>query len=230
MTNFNERTNTLLYKNIYLTLYSRKGWCWLCVRGELETRTDCNILTQSSSDHSSTSSSFWLVCSTVGHWGPKLSVWSWFSLRWHLISNCNWNWLTGTDPSRLWHLVIFLLDIHLIPVGVCICHHHRIQPRPEVKVIFQYLRLDAPVSLFFRLFTQVHLLIDGSVEGQYIIYDLYKCYELQWPTWKSDSCLEICWNWTSFCTLLEQCWKSRFCNMDSYKRSVSSSKACFCHI
>ena len=57
---FNERTNTLLYKNISLTLYSRKGWCWLCVRGELETGTDCYILTQSSSDHSSTSSSSWL--------------------------------------------------------------------------------------------------------------------------------------------------------------------------
>ena len=41
MTNFSERTNTLLYKNISLTLYSRKGWCWLCVRDELETGTDC---------------------------------------------------------------------------------------------------------------------------------------------------------------------------------------------
>ena len=60
MTNFNERTNTLLYKNIPLTLYSRKGWCWLCVRGELETGTDWYILTQSSSDHSSTSFSSWL--------------------------------------------------------------------------------------------------------------------------------------------------------------------------
>ena len=27
-TNFNERTNTLLFKNISLTLYSRKGWCF----------------------------------------------------------------------------------------------------------------------------------------------------------------------------------------------------------
>ena len=27
-TNFNKRTNTLLYKNIFLTLYSRKGWCF----------------------------------------------------------------------------------------------------------------------------------------------------------------------------------------------------------
>ena len=71
MTNFNERTNTLLYKNIYLTLYYRKGWCWLCVRGELETGADCYILTPSSSDHCSTSFAFWLGCSTVGHWGPK---------------------------------------------------------------------------------------------------------------------------------------------------------------
>ena len=67
---FNERTNTLLYKNISLTLYSRKSWCWLCVRGKLETGTDCYILTPSSSDHSSTSFAFWLDCSTVGHWVP----------------------------------------------------------------------------------------------------------------------------------------------------------------
>ena len=71
MTNFNERTNTLLYKNIPLTLCLRKGWCWLYVRDELETGKDCYILTPSSSDHSSTSFAFWLGCSTVGHWGPK---------------------------------------------------------------------------------------------------------------------------------------------------------------
>ena len=63
--------HTFFYKNIPLALYSRKGWCFLCVRGELETGTDCYILTQSSSDHSSTTSSSWLGCSTVGHWGPK---------------------------------------------------------------------------------------------------------------------------------------------------------------
>ena len=34
-------------------------------------------------------------CSTVGHWGPKPSIWSWFSLRWHPISN----WL---KPSVSW--------------------------------------------------------------------------------------------------------------------------------
>ena len=57
-TSMNERTHFFI--KISLTLYSRKGWCWLCVRGELETGTDCYILTQSSSDHSSTSFSSWL--------------------------------------------------------------------------------------------------------------------------------------------------------------------------
>ena len=37
---------------------------------------------------------FCLGCSTVGHWGPKPSVWSWFSLRWHLVSD--WLDLPGT--------------------------------------------------------------------------------------------------------------------------------------
>ena len=86
----NERTHFFI--KIYLSHFiPRKGWCWLCVRGELETGTDCYILTPSSSDHSSTSFAFWLGCSTVGHWGSKPSVWSWFSLHWHPIFNSNWN-------------------------------------------------------------------------------------------------------------------------------------------
>ena len=138
--------------------------------GELETGTDCYILTQSSSDHSSTSSSFWLGCSTVGHWGPKalcLTLALTPASCPQLTPTGTGAW-TATDSSRLWHLVIFLFDDHLLSVGVRICHHHRTQPRPQVKVIFRYLRPDSPVLLFFRLFTQVHLLIDGSVEGQYV--------------------------------------------------------------
>ena len=157
---FNERTNTVLYEKYTSPTLLWKAWCFLCVRGELETGIDCYILTPSSSNHSSTSFAFWQGCSTGGHWGPKPSVWSWSSLLWHPISN--WNWL----PVCV--LVIFLFDSHVLRVEVRICHHHRIQPRPQVKVIFRYLRTDAPVSLFFRLFTEVHLLIDGSVEGQYI--------------------------------------------------------------
>ena len=119
MTNFNERTNTFLYKNIIShTLFSR-GWCWLCVRGELEMGTDCYILTLSSSDHSSTSSAFWLGCSTVCHWGPKPSVRSWFSLHWHPISSCNWNWLLSVS----W-LYFCLMTTCFLWVYASAHHHH----------------------------------------------------------------------------------------------------------
>ena len=37
---FNERTNTLLNKNIISHSLFSKGWCWLCVRDELEMGTD----------------------------------------------------------------------------------------------------------------------------------------------------------------------------------------------
>ena len=94
------------------------------MRGELETGTDCYILTPSFSDRSSISFTFWLGWSTVGHWGPKPSVWSLFSLCWHPISN----WL-------------------------------------KLSVSWLYFCLTPTC---FRLFTQVHLLIDGSVKGQYV--------------------------------------------------------------
>ena len=126
MTNFHEWTNTLLYKNIPLTLYS-KGLSWLCVRGELETGTDCYIFTQTSSEHSSTSFSSWQGCSTMGHWGPK-ALYLPLALT---LASCPQLTSTGTrtDSSRLWHLVIFLFDAHLLPVGIHICtefnHVHR---------------------------------------------------------------------------------------------------------
>ena len=85
-TSMNEWTNTLLYKNIPLTLYSRKGWFWLCVRGKLETGTDCYILIQSSSDHSSTfPHSGWAAQLWVTK-GPKSSLCCWLS-RCHLVPN-----------------------------------------------------------------------------------------------------------------------------------------------
>ena len=62
---------THFFIKIYLSHFILERGYFLCVRGELETRTDCYILTPSSSDHSSTSFAFWLGCSTVGHKGPK---------------------------------------------------------------------------------------------------------------------------------------------------------------
>ena len=113
--------------------------------------------------------SFWLGCSTMGHGGPKPSVWSRFSLR-HLVPNwlqlrleLHSNWLELKPSVAPGYIIVWR------PPASCGCTHlHRIQPRPQVKVIFRYLRLDAPASLFFCLFTQVHLLIDSSVEGQYV--------------------------------------------------------------
>ena len=95
--------HTSLEKYTSHTLFSkrlRKGWYWLCVRGELETERDCNILTLSSSDHSSTSSSFcWAA--QPGSWGPKPPVWRWLSLR-HLVPNCDWN--SNCDFNLNWTL------------------------------------------------------------------------------------------------------------------------------
>ena len=51
--------------------------------------------------------------------------------------------LTSTNSTRLWHPVISLFDIHLLPVGVAIAPN---STRPQVKVIPRYLRPNAPVS------------------------------------------------------------------------------------
>ena len=94
-------------------------------------------LHQSSSDHSSSSFSSWLGCSTVGHWGPK-------ALCLPLVLS------SASCPHLIQAvcvLIILLFNVHMFP-------------------------------LFFRLFTQVHLLIDGSVEGQYVtVKDMKKVEE-----------------------------------------------------
>ena len=107
MTNFNERTNTLLYKNTPLTLYSRKGDVSLFVRGELETGTDYYILIQSSSDHSSTSSSSWLGLLNRGSLRAQ-------ALCLELVLTPLASYLQLTQAVCV--LVIFLFDIHLLPL------------------------------------------------------------------------------------------------------------------
>ena len=88
MTNFNKWTNTLR---------------WLCVRGELETGTDCYILTQVLLTIAAL-----LGCSTVGHWGPKAqsplsAAGSQFQASCLQLSS------TPTDSSRLCPGYIFCL-------------------------------------------------------------------------------------------------------------------------
>ena len=116
---------------------------------------------QSSSDHSSTFFEFWLGCSTVGHWGPKPSVWSWFSLRWQPISN--WNWLTSV-PLLYFCLMPTCFLCALTSATITEFNHvHRSRWYSD---IFH-------CSLFFRLFTQVYLLIDRLGQGS-ICYTTHK--------------------------------------------------------
>ena len=118
--------------------------------------TDCQILTQSSSDHSRTSSSFcWAA--QPGSWGPKPSVWRWLSLR-HLVPNCDWN--SNCDCNSNWTLPASnsnCLKPSVAPGYIIVwhppdsCGHthlHRIQPRPQVKVIFWNPRPDAPAFCY----------------------------------------------------------------------------------
>ena len=70
MTNFNERTNALLYKNISLALYSWKGdvsYVWK-VSGD---KDGLLFWPKFFFNHSGISFSSWLGCSTMGDWRPK---------------------------------------------------------------------------------------------------------------------------------------------------------------
>ena len=152
--NNDERTH--FFRKIYLSHFIRKGWCFLCVRGELETERE--------------TTTYWpLVPLTIaarfphsagllnrGSWGPQPSAWSWFLtprasylqlrqefelwLQLELNSACLKLQLTqavcGTWLYNCLSSTCFLWASHL----------HRIQPRPPVKVIFRYLRPDVPVS------------------------------------------------------------------------------------
>ena len=109
-----------------------------------------DILTQSSSDHCSTSFTFWLGCSTVGHWGPKPSVWSWFSLCGHPISNWNSN---SRKPSVAYGYII--VYVHLLPVGVRICtkfnHVHRSRWYSDIFDQMHLFRCYTGATLDWRL-------------------------------------------------------------------------------
>ena len=127
MTNFNERTNTLLYKNIISHTLFSKGWCFCCVWEMSWRRTRLPYWTQVLLTIAALLPHLGWGCSTVDHWGPK--------------ALCLPLALNSTSCPQLTQavcvLVILMFNAHLLP-------------------------------LFFHLFTQVHLLIDGSVEGQYV--------------------------------------------------------------
>ena len=123
---------------------------------------DCHILTPSSSDHSSTSSFCWAA-------QPGSLRAQALCLELVLTRRASYLQLElrleFTAPNWLWHLVIKLFDAPLLPVGVHICtefnHVHRSRWYSDILNRMHLL----PV-------TQVHLLIDSSVEGQYVTVGL----------------------------------------------------------
>ena len=153
---------------VTLRLYSRNGCERVFVVCErwVGDGTDCHILTLSSSDHSSSSSSFcWAA--QPGSWGPKPSVWRWLSLQQlrlelELNSACLELQLTQTVCGT------WLYNCLTPTCFLGASHLHRIQPVHRSRWysdIFDRMHL---FPLFLCLFTQVHLLIDGPVEGQYV--------------------------------------------------------------
>ena len=105
--------------------------------------TDCNILTPSSSGHSSTSSSFcWAA--QLGSWGPKPCLELVLT-----VSNCNSNWLQLTEAVCGTRLYNFLTSTCFLWAS----HLHRIQP------VHRSVISSTGCTCF---------LIDGSVEGQYV--------------------------------------------------------------
>ena len=126
MTNFNERTNTPLYKNMYPShfILDVSVVCERCV----ETGTDCYTDPISSPDHSFTSSASWLELLNRG------------TLRATVIS------LQAGPHSGF-------PDSNSTAASTC---------------LYSFITATC-FRFFFHIFTRVHLLIDGSVKGQYII-------------------------------------------------------------
>ena len=134
----------------------------LCVRGQLETEQNCNILTPSSSVFSSTPFSFCCLLNR-GPWGPS-------SLLGLVLtaSNCN-NWLQTTRTSCGTGLYNCLTPTCFSECRICTQFNLSI-----VKVILWYLRLDAPV-----IYTGAFLIWQlGRVVGQYVTSQ-------KWEMWSS---------------------------------------------
>ena len=128
MTNFNERTNTLLYKNIISHTLFSKGWWLLCVRDKLETRTDCCIDPVVLLSHLG-----WVVQPWVTE-GPKAFVCHWLSIR-HLVSNWLFFQIPKFSAHRFWALrhsysrsISYLGFIMTVVIVISSASEHKLYP------------------------------------------------------------------------------------------------------
>ena len=161
----------------------RKGWCWLCVRGELETEIDCHILIPSSSDHSSTSSSF---CWAAQSWVLRAQA---LCLELVLTPRAsylqqqlelNWLELPPTSNSLKSSVAPGYIIVWYPPASCGRMHLHRIQPRPQVEVIFRYLRLDASVSWLMTRLRVNMLQKKWTMNVMLVFFKIASSYCLNW--------------------------------------------------
>ena len=140
--------------------------------GELETGTDCYILIPSSFDHSSTSFAFWLSCSTVGHWGLKA-----ICLPLALNSaSCPQLTPTATGTDSNWLKLSVAPGYIIVLRTPASCGRTHLPPNSTASTGQGDILISSTGCTCFvvlMLFTQVHLLIDGSVEGQYVTFMHY---------------------------------------------------------
>ena len=127
--------NTYVYKNIRLYFYS--WWGYLCgAEKQLQrVRTHEGVVrrqkSQWTTDFSQNSRTYWVYNSHV------------------TCSNSSFSLIMVTPTSHFFafHWLCCLLPIGYLPKpgskSVHICHHHQIQPHPQVKAIFRYLQPDA---------------------------------------------------------------------------------------
>ena len=122
----------------------------LCVRGELETEQNCNILTPPTLLATAAFLSHSPGQLNRGPGGPA-SAWTWFSFQ-HLLSNCS-DFLSNRGYKFVWRSHASC-DVTI-----------RTQFNPStVEVIPRYLRPDAPV-----IYTGPFLIwLLGRVGGQYV--------------------------------------------------------------
>ena len=166
--------------------------------------TDCNILTPTSSDYSSTSFSF---C-----WAAQPGVLRAQALCWELVltaSNCNSNSnkLTPTNWTCLWHRVIWLFDDHLFLVGVAIAPNSTRQRS----------------RLYLDILDWMHLFLDWRLGRRSIFYTSTNIFRVE--VWKSDSQVWVkgyfpfkqvmrkfaFWLFSSYISILQQSSGGAFC-------------------
>ena len=144
--------HTSLEKYTSHTLFSkglRKGCERVVCERWVGDGTDCNILTLSSSGHSSISSSFcWAA--QPGSWGPKPSVSNWFSLP---------RTATRTPTNGLQ-----LTELAMAPGYIIVCH----PPASCGRRICTEFNPSTGQDVFMSLTGCTCFLIDGWVEGQYV--------------------------------------------------------------